>query len=294
MMRCLLPLATLLLLLLLSITPTGAEVVQSISNCDHFFLGQTPPEIPGILENGEIQDQNRYKVICQKYDNKKRFVTLYDTKNRIPVFSAYKYRGDDGRRPDVGWMIEPQLEENNGNMRAERLRNQASDQDYKNTNYDRGHLFPSSHAFDISEKTSTFTLTNAVPQVPSFNQGSWSKMEDCVKCDLKKFCSAESYVVTGAVPGTEKLNNRVNIPSKLWSAFCCYSQKQKKWLASAHWGDNVKKQPGYLERKTLQQLKDEVKIQAFHQNICPFSETVAQFYKNLNEDNNCNCTKNYT
>nr|XP_020442302.1 uncharacterized protein LOC109951892 [Monopterus albus] len=250
MMRCLLPLATLLLLLLLSITPTGAEVVQSISNCDHFFLGQTPPEIPGILENGEIQDQNRYKVICQKYDNKKRFVTLYDTKNRIPVFSAYKYRGDDGRRPDVGWMIEPQVG------------------------------FP--------------TLSLIKILIPSFNQGSWSKMEDCVKCDLKKFCSAESYVVTGAVPGTEKLNNRVNIPSKLWSAFCCYSQKQKKWLASAHWGDNVKKQPGYLERKTLQQLKDEVKIQAFHQNICPFSETVAQFYKNLNEDNNCNCTKNYT
>uniref|UniRef100_A0A3Q3ITL3 Uncharacterized protein n=1 Tax=Monopterus albus TaxID=43700 RepID=A0A3Q3ITL3_MONAL len=98
MMRCLLSLAT-LLLLLLSITPTGAEVVQSISNCDQFFLGQTPPEIPGILVD----------VICQTYENEKRFVTLYDTENKIPVFSAYKYEGDDGRRPNTTWMIEPQV-----------------------------------------------------------------------------------------------------------------------------------------------------------------------------------------
>uniref|UniRef100_A0A3Q3IGK8 Uncharacterized protein n=1 Tax=Monopterus albus TaxID=43700 RepID=A0A3Q3IGK8_MONAL len=150
---------------------------------------------------------------------------------------------------------------NTNNMIDKRLQNQASNQDYKNTSYDRGHLFPSGHACDINEKISTFTLTNIILQVPRFNQGIWNKMETCVKCVLKRFCSTESYVVTGAMEGKESLKNWVNIPSKLWSAFCCYSQKEKKWLTSAHWGYNSKSQVKYLPTKTLQQLKDELKIQ---------------------------------
>lgn len=103
---CLLPLAA---LLLLSVVPTVAEVVQSMSDCKGFLHNETPPRVPGILENGNILDQNRYKPICQTLDNVRRFVTLYDTKNRIPVFSAYKYKGKNGCRPTTKWMTEPQV-----------------------------------------------------------------------------------------------------------------------------------------------------------------------------------------
>ncbi|KAG9277451.1 peroxisomal acyl-coenzyme A oxidase 1 isoform X1 [Astyanax mexicanus] len=97
-------------LLLLSIIPTESRVVTSITDCDNFFLGQTPPHIPGILEAGNILDQNRYKLICQTLHDTTTFVTLYDTRNRIPVFSAAKYRGSTPGRPKkLGWMIEPQL-----------------------------------------------------------------------------------------------------------------------------------------------------------------------------------------
>ncbi|KAK2899629.1 hypothetical protein Q8A73_012758 [Channa argus] len=100
--------------LLLSISPTETEVVQSMSDCEGFLLNENPPQIPDILINGTIMDQNRYKTICQTYENTRRFVTLYDTNNKIPVFSAYKYRGErrldeDKRRPkNVSWKIEPQ------------------------------------------------------------------------------------------------------------------------------------------------------------------------------------------
>lgn len=103
---CLLPLAA---LLLLSVVPIVAEVVQSMLNCTGFLHNETLPRVPGILENGNIQDQNRYKLICQTLNNVTTFVTLYDTKNRIPVFSAYKYKGKNGSRPNITWMTEPQV-----------------------------------------------------------------------------------------------------------------------------------------------------------------------------------------
>uniref|UniRef100_A0A3B4H460 Uncharacterized protein n=1 Tax=Pundamilia nyererei TaxID=303518 RepID=A0A3B4H460_9CICH len=229
----LLPLAA---VVLLYIVPTEPEVVTSIAECLDFFLHQTPPNIPGILEKGEIQDQNRYKPICQTLNDKRTFMTLYDTLNKIPLFSAAKYRGDGGKRPMPDWKIEPQ----------------ARDQDYRNNqSFDRGHLFPSSYGSDQIEKMSTFTLTNIVPQQHKFNTGRWNRMEKCVKCVLNKFCinnneEIEGFIVIGALPSNSSLNNRINIPSVLWSAFCCFSKSQNSWLASAHWGENVAEGPEYL------------------------------------------------
>lgn len=105
---CVLPLVA---LLVLSIDPTVAEVVESMSDCAEFLLDETPPHVPGILEGGRILNPERYKPICQTLNNKRHFVTLYDTENKIPVFSAYKYKGDDGgKRPGrPRWNIEPQV-----------------------------------------------------------------------------------------------------------------------------------------------------------------------------------------
>ena len=105
-MWCLLPFAA---LLLLSIIPTTAEVVGLMSNCTGFLLQETPPRVPGILEEGNILNQNRYKPICQTLKNLRSFVTLYDTDNRIPVFSAAKYKGSTPGRPKQPWKIEPQV-----------------------------------------------------------------------------------------------------------------------------------------------------------------------------------------
>uniref|UniRef100_A0A3Q3LN37 Uncharacterized protein n=1 Tax=Mastacembelus armatus TaxID=205130 RepID=A0A3Q3LN37_9TELE len=218
----------------------GFEVVRSMSDCSDFLLHNSPPHIPGILEDGNILDQNRYKPICQNYEDERRFVTLYDTKNKIPVFSAYKYRGDGGSKPNVNWNIEPQ----------------AQDKDYKNKEkLARGHLFPHNHALNETDKRSTNTLTNIVPQAEQFNSGSWSNMENCVKYNNGV---PEGFVVTGEQPGNNKLNNKVNIPKMLWSAFCCYSGEKKKWLASAHWGDNVPDgfKPKYLQTRTLAELQN--------------------------------------
>uniref|UniRef100_A0A674AQL1 Endonuclease domain-containing 1 protein-like n=1 Tax=Salmo trutta TaxID=8032 RepID=A0A674AQL1_SALTR len=239
---------------------------SNVTDCEKFFLDGTTPNLPGILVDGTVQNQNRYKPICQLFNNTYRFATLYDTTNRIPVFSAYTFTGPGGKRPDQSWMIEPQLEDidikemktqdddevkelNNNNVL--RVNHQAADTDYKNNrlDLDRGHLFPCSYAPDDDAKRSTFTLTNAVPQERSFNGGSWTRMEckvrEALELNCKKNNKIEAYVVTGAVPSSNNtLNNRVNIPDLMWTAYCCYNNNLKQWVAQAHWGENQNEDKG--------------------------------------------------
>lgn len=85
------------------------EVVEKFSTCSDFFLKDQPPDIKDVLKDSASQDDTRYKLICQKYDNKYRFATLYDTRERIPIFSAYKYTGHYGKTPRIPWMVEPQV-----------------------------------------------------------------------------------------------------------------------------------------------------------------------------------------
>ncbi|XP_026225475.1 endonuclease domain-containing 1 protein-like [Anabas testudineus] len=306
-MCCLQPLAV----LLLSISRTETEVVKEMSQCEGFILNK-PPQVPGILEKGQIKEDITYKVICQTYGNKTRFVTLYDTNNKIPVFSAYKYRGQENseekeERPKTHWKIEPQLEDrstdkNMKNCDQAEYKNQASDNDYKNNkDYNRGHLFPSSYGFDGSDKISTCTLTNIVPQAISFNSGSWNKMEKYIKCILDNYCeNKEGYVVTGAKASPDKqLSSRVNIPSMLWSAFCCYSHQNRKWIAGAFWGDNVQDESKtkHLTMRTLTDLYDELstgrtRFEAFpgpreNTSKCPLKETAEESLRALNIKTTC-------
>lgn len=85
------------------------EVVESFSTCSDFFLKDQPPDIKDVLNNSASQDNNRYKLICQRYDNEYRFASLYDTMKRIPIFSAYKYTGHYDEKPHLPWMVEPQV-----------------------------------------------------------------------------------------------------------------------------------------------------------------------------------------
>ncbi|KAF6725704.1 Endonuclease domain-containing 1 protein [Oryzias melastigma] len=262
-----------LLLVFLPAVPIETEVVGTLADCLGFFVKETPPEIPDILVGGNILNQTRYKIICQTFEDIRRFLTLYDTDNKIPVFSAYRFTGAPSKSKRPGgniWKIEPQLEDDI-NMRSLRqsdtLRNQATDSDYSNDQgYHKGHLYPNSHAPDMDAKRSTFTLTNAVPQVGSFNCGNWAQMEKRTKCFMEKNCinasgKIEAFVVTGAEPGNETLNNTMNIPSRMWSAFCCHNSREGVWYSKAYWGPNVFK--GIVKESSHQEMKATFGIEIF-------------------------------
>lgn len=85
------------------------EVVDSFSTCSSFFFKEEPPVIEDVLEHSTSLDNNRYKLICQKYEGEYRFATLYDITAKIPLFSAYKFTAVYGKNPHIPWMIEPQV-----------------------------------------------------------------------------------------------------------------------------------------------------------------------------------------
>ena len=118
---------------------------------------------------------------------------------------------------------------------------QAIEIDYSNTGFDRGHLNPASYNCDKAREA-TFTLTNAIPQNPCFNEQTWKILEQTARTAMRKLCNfpgAKRYFVTGTVPKNRMIPNeahdaesdrvrefnRVSVPSHLWTAACCDSSK---------------------------------------------------------------------
>ncbi|KAI7789982.1 hypothetical protein IRJ41_024233 [Triplophysa rosa] len=217
--------------LLLLVFPAVISEVVDFSKCSEFFFEGKSPNITGMLVKSQSQN-NQYKTICQKYKNAYRFATLYDTTNRIPVFSAYTVTVDkEIKRPENTWMNEPQ---------------QARKQDYMINNahnYIPGALFPTSHTADKYTVLSTFTLTNSVPQNNRFKESIWNLVETEMKTNMDSYCHDNnkktlSYVLTGVIPGDQQLNERVNIPSHVWTAFCCFYSSANVCVSKTYYTTN--------------------------------------------------------
>ncbi|KAK3575381.1 hypothetical protein QTP86_025792, partial [Hemibagrus guttatus] len=101
-------LLALLLLLSFFFSLTLTKVVKDFerSPCSKFFI-QSPNSTHVITPT--VFGGNQYKKICQRWNNEYRFATLYDTNQRIPVYSAYTFSGQNTNlvRNDV-WKNEPQ------------------------------------------------------------------------------------------------------------------------------------------------------------------------------------------
>ncbi|XP_036433819.1 endonuclease domain-containing 1 protein-like [Colossoma macropomum] len=231
-------------LMLLAVGAVG-EVVKDFKEppCENFFLDGGPPEFKTNGIASQVPVEGRYVRICQRYRNKYHYATLYDTTEKIPVYSAYRYeRTADCKvdRPDITWMIEPQLEDikNSKEMALQRnmkVNNQAYNSQYDNSRYDKGHLFPFCHTNSDEAAESTFTLTNAAPQRCDFNKMWYSKVERRVREALKQCLNVgkKAYVVTGVVPSsgseyqTLKVGSTVNVPSFFWTAYRCCDNNNK-------------------------------------------------------------------
>lgn len=81
---------------------TRARVEKELSSeCQEFLYSRMLPK--------GFTDKN-FHFICQSYDKKARYVTLYNTKDRIPIYSAYIFRHSVGEKCiNAPWMYEPQV-----------------------------------------------------------------------------------------------------------------------------------------------------------------------------------------
>ncbi|KAG2460393.1 NLRP3 protein, partial [Polypterus senegalus] len=177
---------------------------------------------------------------------------MYDKENRIPIYSAYIHtNGGNGIRSN-DWYIEPQLidrrrEKNmiivSNNATEEEKESQAVSEDYTATDatrYDRGHLSPSMHHNNEESRTATFTLTNIVPQRTILNQGEWNRYETEIMQQFVNGCTT-TYVIVGVIRGKndkKTINNRVKVPSHLWTAACCVNNNNNPMRSLGYIAEN--------------------------------------------------------
>ncbi|KAL7846330.1 hypothetical protein SRHO_G00213100 [Serrasalmus rhombeus] len=254
-----------------------AEVQADFSpECRLFMYMGTPPR--GLEDHG-------LKKICQRYNGKPRYVTLYDVADHIPVYSAYTFKRSDGsKKVDVPWMYEPQLstETGSGEMQPfppDSLHKSFEDaqavlEDYSNTvDFERGHLNPDEHQSHPDDKASTYTLTNVVPQIREFNIGLWKQHEHTIRHRLNNYCRGTAYIVTGVTTSGHMIRryniDRLAIPTFLWSAYCCVDydhnapfEERSKFPAFASRALNAKKGSEVFEI-SVQELENFLKQNTF-------------------------------
>nr|XP_055061974.1 endonuclease domain-containing 1 protein-like isoform X2 [Misgurnus anguillicaudatus] len=139
------------------------------------------------------------------------------------------------------------------------LNKQATNKDYKNSGYDKGHLAPVYHADSQPYANATFTLTNAAPQLGSFNKQWFHKVESNMVETVKKHCTQNTaHIVTGVVPGIDNIfiNDKVRVPSHFWTAYCCKNQTNKLISGGVIGGNS---QGSTIDPKTVKNLETDLK-----------------------------------
>ncbi len=135
---------------------------------------------------------------------------------------------------------------------------QALNGDYEKSGFHKGHLAPVYQAQSQNCADATFTLTNAAPQNPSFNGGQWRVLERNIAEELSDQCLPKKYsiyIVTGVVPGANKIKNRVNVPSHFWTAYCCLDNNNICKISSGFIGENTNITP---KTKTVKDLEKDL------------------------------------
>lgn len=87
-----------------------------------------------------------------------------------------------------------------------------TDSDYASSGFDRGHLCPSADRTNtVSNNSSTFLMTNMIPQAPNNNQQTWSDLEDYARTLVGQ--GKELYIIAGGagVGGTGSAGYKTKI-----------------------------------------------------------------------------------
>ncbi len=87
---------------------------------------------------------------------------------------------------------------------------------YSGSGYDRGHMCPSAdRTATVADNSSTFLMTNMVPQAPNNNQGPWANMENYLRTLVT--AGNELYIYSGGYGSQGTVDaGRVNIPTHTW------------------------------------------------------------------------------
>lgn len=181
-----------------------------------------PPEIPADNDHLLLGNPTNAKPVATEPYNYLKDYTYYKisyNKNRgIPTWVAWHLQSEDKGstprqddfRPDTqlpsGWF-------------------QVQSNTYSGSGFDRGHNCPSAdRTSSVPANSSTFFMTNMIPQAPNFNQGPWAGLEDFVRDNLVG-TNNEAYILMGNYgnggygsngEASSIANGNVSVPRKVW------------------------------------------------------------------------------
>ncbi|KAM6159240.1 endonuclease domain-containing 1 protein [Rhynchocyon petersi] len=200
------------------------EAEAGFGECNKFFYAETPPA--GLAADSHVR-------ICQRAEGAERFATLYSTRDRIPVYSAFRAARPGEGGAEQRWLVEPQIDDPSSSLEevineADAINSvnnlgskQALTVDYLDSDYQRGQLYPFSLSSDF--QMAAFALTNTAPMTPSFRERWYMNLNSLMDRALAPQCGSmeDLYIITGVVLSDHKVNDKVTVPALVWLAACC-------------------------------------------------------------------------
>lgn len=202
--------------ILVDAVPPKRQGKKKNTTYPHVYYKDQLPRLRGGMPSS-------YKRIPHTY-----FETLYDTKNKLPVYSAYmlyNWKKESGRKK--GWKVDPQLSK-------EQQPEKTDFEDIAGQHLNGGHLYPQFYNSREENKIETNLITNLALQYENFNQNTWLRLEKALYTVATKMCNfrlAKRQFITGVLPSKDNFSNTgLNIPESFWTAVCC--DTSKTWAES--------------------------------------------------------------
>ncbi|MDB5195908.1 MAG: sugar-non-specific nuclease NucA [Flaviaesturariibacter sp.] len=211
----------------LKLTCIAAVLFASCAKKDIVVVGQQPtPSLEPITENdplylGNPTNAQTNVLLSDNYLlDEKYYKVAYSSSRSIPVWVGWHLQSDDfpgtaSRQDDF-----------RGNPKLPSNWYRVETGNYSSSGFDRGHNLPSAdRTASVAANSSTFFMTNMIPQAPNLNQGPWEGLEDYVRNTLVGSAN-EAYIFTGnyGVGGvgsnatvTNTIDNgNITVPRKCW------------------------------------------------------------------------------
>jgi endonuclease G, mitochondrial len=186
-------------------TPTPPVTPTQPADNDHILLGNpTNATTNAAIGSNYFKDNVYYKI-------------AYNSARGIPVWVSWHLQSSDiGSTP------------RQDDFRPDALPSSyyaVTTSSYSNSGFDRGHNCPSGdRTSTVAANSSTFLMTNMIPQAPMLNQGPWEGLEDYTRNTLVGTAN-EAYIIMGNY-GTggrgssgsynEIDNGNVTVPKMVW------------------------------------------------------------------------------
>lgn len=187
-------------------TPVPPPVVTPADNDPLLFGNPTNAKTNATFSDNYLMDQTFYKI-------------AYSSSRAIPVWVGWHLQSED-----IG--STPRQDDFRGDPKLPTNWYKVETSNYSGSLFDRGHNIPSAdRTSSVAANSSTFLMTNIIPQAPMLNQGPWEGFEDYLRNTLVG-TTKEAYIFSGNYgSGGYNSNNafatyidngNITVPKKVW------------------------------------------------------------------------------